>query len=272
MTRKILVYPYLLWAIIFIIVPLLLIVYYSFTQFGTGSFTLANFIRVFEPTYVNVMINSISLAFKSTVICFIIGYPAAYIMAEKDLNTKSALLFLFVVPMWMNLLLRTYAWLTILENNGLINSFLAFVGLPKLELLYTEGAVILGMVYNFLPFMILPIYTVLKKMNKSIIEAAEDLGADSINVFFRVVLPLSVPGIMSGVTMVFMPAVTTFIISNLLGGGQFILIGNLIERQFLQVGDWHLGSALSVVLMVIVLISMAIFSIFDREEEGGGLF
>lgn len=271
MTRKAAAAPYLLWAAIFIVVPLLLIVYYSITQSNFDHITFDNFKRAFEPTYVRVMIRSVTLAFNSTVVCLLIGYPVAYIMADKQLKISSALLFLFLVPMWMNFLLRTFAWLTILENNGILNSMLAFIGLPKVNLLYTDGAVILGMVYNFLPFMILPIYTVLKKMDQSIIEAAEDLGADSKNIFLRVVLPLSIPGVMSGIAMVFMPAITTFIISNLLGGGQFILIGNLIERQFLQVGDWHFGSTLSVILMVIVLISIAVLSIVDDDNKGGGL-
>jgi spermidine/putrescine transport system permease protein len=169
--------------------------------------------------------------------------------------------------MWMNFLLRTYAWLTILENNGIINNLLAFFGLPRQQLIYTDGAVMLGMVYNFLPFMILPIYTVLTKMDHSLIEAAQDLGANSKQVFAKVIFPLSIPGIASGVTMVFMPAVSTFIISNLLGGDQYMLIGNLVEQQFLRVGDWGFGSALAVIMLIIILISNTVFTLYDKEAE-----
>ncbi len=273
--KKYAAYPYVVWAIIFIVIPLFLILYYAFTQTnddGTVIFTLNQFKRAFEPIYVNVMWRSVLLAFFATLICFLLGYPTAYIMAKNKRGNKSTLLFFFLVPMWMNFLLRTYSWLTILEQNGLINTIIAAMGLPKLNLLYTPEAVILGMVYNFLPFMILPIYTVLKKMDNSILEAAQDLGANRLSIFLRIVLPLSIPGVLSGVTMVFMPSVTTFVIPNLLGGGKELLIGSLIEQQFLRVGDWHFGSALSVVLMVIILVSMAFFNVVDQESEGGGLF
>lgn len=174
--------------------------------------------------------------------------------------------------MWMNFLLRTYAWLTLLEKNGVINSLISLIGLPKMELLYNQGAVVLGMVYNFLPFMVLPIYSVLIKIDKSIIEAAEDLGANSREIFKKVIFPLSLPGVISGITMVFMPAVTTFVISRLLGGGQFTLIGNLIEHQFVYTGEWGFGSALSIVMIILILFSMAIMSKYEKENEGGGLF
>ena len=264
-------YPYLVWMAVFIIVPMALIFYYSLTVYTDGHavFSLGNFARSVEPVYLKVMWRSVTLAFVCTAISLGLGYPAALIMAEKDFDKKGAILFLIIMPMWMNFLLRTYAWLTILERNGLINTALGYIGLPKIDILYTDAAVVLGMVYNFMPFMILPIYTVLKKMDQSVIEAAQDLGANAVNVFLRVVLPMSVPGVISGVTMVFMPAVTTFIISNLLGGKQFILIGNLIEQQFLTVYDWNFGSAVSVILMVIILISMAVISAVDRDAEGG---
>ena len=263
-------YPYLIWMLLFIIIPLGLILYYSFTTNVDGKtvFTLSNFARSFEPIFIRVMLRSMRLALISTLICLGLGYPAALIMTEKNFDQKGTILFLIIMPMWMNFLLRTYAWLTILERNGLLNTVLEFFNLPAVNILYTESAVTLGMVYNFIPFMILPIYTVLKKMDQSVIEAAQDLGANSFNVFFRVILPLSLPGVISGITMVFMPAVTTFIISNLLGGMQFILIGNLIEQQFLTVYDWHFGSAISVILMVIILFSMAVIAMVDREPEG----
>ena len=266
--------PYLIWAFVFIIIPILLIIYFSLsveTENGL-AFSWSNYTRAFEPIYLQVMWRSILLALISTVICVLAGYPVAYIMASKEYSAKGFLLFLFLVPMWMNFLLRTYSWIAILESNGIINSILKAIGLTQLNLLYTDNAVILGMVYNFLPFMILPIYTVLKKMDQSLIEAAQDLGANNSLVFINLILPLSTPGVISGVTMVFMPAVTTFIISSLLGGGQYMLIGNLIERQFLKVYDWHFGSAVSVILMVMVLVSAGIFSMVDKGGEGGALF
>ncbi len=273
--NKAVAYPYLVWMVLFTLVPLVLVLTYALTVAspdGGLAFTLVHVKRAFEPLYINVMWRSVVLAFFATLICLLLGYPAAYIMADRKLDTRSTLMFLFLVPMWMNFLLRTYSWLTILEQNGLINTLLASVGLPKLNFLYTPQAVVLGMVYNFLPFMILPIYTVLKKMDLSLVEAAQDLGAHHGQVFWRVVLPLSIPGVLSGVSMVFMPAVTTFIIPNLLGGGKELLIGSLIEQQFLRVGDWHFGSALSIVLMVMILISMAFMNAVDQNGEGGGLF
>ena len=252
--------------IIFTVIPLLLMAYYS-VRTADGDI-LGNYKRVFEPVYLSVVWRSILLAIQSTILCFVFGYPIGYILAGKDFDTRTFILFLILVPMWMNFLLRTYAWLTILENNGIINTLLEYFGFEKRTLLYTDQAVLLGMVYNFIPFMILPIYTVLKKMDVSVIEAAQDLGANPANVFVRIVFPLSLPGVISGVTMVFMPAVTTFVISNLLGGGKVILIGNIIERQFLNVGDWGFASALSVVLMIIVLVSMGIFSLVDKDSDG----
>jgi len=266
--------PFLIWAFVFIIVPIALTIYYSLTvETDSGMvFSWANYTRAFEPTYLIVMWRSILLALLSTVICVLTGYPIAYIMASKEYASRGFLLFLFLVPMWMNFLLRTYSWIAILENNGIINTFLKAIHMPALKLLYVDQAVVLGMVYNFLPFMILPIYTVLKKMDQSLIEAAQDLGANNRGVFLKLVFPLSIPGVISGITMVFMPAVTTFIISSLLGGGQYMLIGNLIEQQFLRVNDWHFGSAVSVILMALVIISVGIFSMVDKDSEGGALF
>ncbi|HOJ79909.1 MAG TPA: ABC transporter permease [Clostridiales bacterium] len=267
-------YPYILWMIIFTIVPLLLVLYYSFTRTenGTVVFTLDNFIRVMEPTYLKVLWRSIVLAVISTVVCFILGYPVAMILAGKDISRKSTLVMLMVVPMWMNFLLRTYAWMTLLDRKGVINSILGTLGLPQVHLLYTDFAVVLGMVYNFLPFMVLPIYSVLIKIDRSLIEAAEDLGSDNLTVFRKVIFPLSLPGVASGVTMVFMPAVTTFIISKLLGGSQYMLIGNLIEDQFMRVYDWNFGSAVSIIMMLLILLSMGVMSRNDKEGTGGALF
>ncbi|SCY79639.1 ABC transporter permease [Alkaliphilus peptidifermentans] len=266
--------PYIIWMTIFIVFPILLILFFGITIRTDEGFKLSleNFQRFFEPIYLLVLWRSIRLAFISTVICLILGYPMAMILANKDLKMKNTLVLLFVIPMWMNFLLRTYAWMTLLERGGIINSFLSLLRIPPINLLYTEEAVILGMVYNFLPFMVLPIYSVLIKIDKSLLEAAEDLGADSYTVLRKVIFPLSIPGVISGITMVFMPAVTTFVISRLLGGGQFTLIGNLIEQQFLFVGDWNFGSAISIVMIILILISMGFMSKYEKENEGAGLW
>lgn len=269
-------YPWLIWSAIFVILPLVLIVFYSFSSPGVNgehTFTLSNFTRFFEPIYLNVLWRSTWIAVLTTVFCFVLGYPVAYILASKEYEAKTTLLFLFIVPMWLNMLLRTYSWLTILETNGIINNFLAYLGFEKVHFLYTDFAVILGMIYNFLPFMILPVYTVLTKIDKSIVEAAQDLGANSKQVFRKVTFPLSMPGVVSGVTMVFMPALTSFVVPNLLGGGQYILVGNLIEQQFLRVGDWNFGSAISTIILIIMVVTMYGFGAFDKQEEDmGGLF
>jgi spermidine/putrescine transport system permease protein len=267
-------YPYIFWMIIFTVIPLLLLLYSSFTvnRDGHDLFSLANFARFFEPIYIKVLVRSLILAGLSTFLCLLIGYPAAMILARQKLSRRNTLVLLIVLPMWMNFLLRTYAWMALLERRGLINSFLGTLGIQPLSLLYNDFAVTLGMVYNFLPFMILPVYSVLSKIDYSMIEAAEDLGANPSQTFWRVTFPLSLPGVISGITMVFMPAVTTFVISRLLGGGQYMLIGNLIEQQFLTVGDWNFGSAISVVMMLIILVGMGFTSRYEKEQEGGGLW
>lgn len=265
--------PYILWVLIFTLIPLFLILYYSFTiKTPEGmAFSLENYKRFFDPLYIDVLWRSIQLAFTSTVICLVFAYPLAMILAGKEMSSKSIILLLVILPMWMNSLLRTYAWMTLLENNGIINTFLTSIGLSKLQLIYTDQAVVFGMVYNFFPFMVLPIYNVLTKIDKSIVEAAQDLGANSRYVFRKVTLPLSIPGVVSGIVMVFMPSLTTFVISSLLGGGQYTLIGNMIEQQFRTVNDWGFGSALSVILMAIILLSIGIMSRYDSMEQGGGI-
>ncbi|HHY09758.1 MAG TPA: ABC transporter permease [Firmicutes bacterium] len=270
MKRSYTTIPYLIWVALFTVIPLLLVVYYAFS--AEAEFTAANFARFFEPIYLKVLWRSVVLASISTLICLLVAYPAAMVMVSKAFSRKNVLMLLFVVPMWMNFLLRTYAWLTILERNGFINVVLSKLSLPNLNILYTNSAVVLGMVYNFLPFMVLPIYSVLSKIDERVLEAAQDLGANSLIVFLRIILPLSLPGVISGVTMVFMPALTTFVISRLLGGGQFTLIGNLIEQQFLVVGDWGFGSAISLVMIVLILFSMAIMSFFEGEEKEAALW
>ncbi len=268
--------PYVVWSIIFIVVPLLVVVYYGITiptDDGSFVFSLENFKKFFTPLYLGVLWRSALYAAISTVICLIIGYPAALILSSRELKHKSIMMFLIVIPMWMNLLLRTYSWLTILENEGLINQFLRFIGVigseQSIQFLYGEGAVIFGMVYNFLPFMILPIYSVMDKMDHSILNAAEDLGANKFNVFRKVIFPLSVPGIVSGITMVFVPAITTFAISSILSGNNVNLIGNVIEKQFGIGGDWNFGSTMSLVLMILILVSMFFTSDSEKESQGG---
>ena len=265
--------PYIVWSTLFIVIPLIIIVFFSFTQETASgySFTLENFKRVLNSQYISVFKRSLILAFESTVLCLILGYPVAYFISKMKSNKRNILIMLFIVPMWMNFLLRTYAWLPILGKNGVINNFLSAIGLNTINILYTDAAVLLGMVYNFLPFMILPIYTVLIKMNNSLIDAAADLGANKRQIFTKVIFPLSMPGVITGITMVFMPAVSTFVISRLLGGGQYMLLGNLIETQFTTMGDWNFGSALAIFMMIIILISMAIMNKFEGTEsmEGG---
>jgi spermidine/putrescine transport system permease protein len=274
MRRTWLAWPYIFWMLIFTVVPLFILLYLSFTvKNGTiDVFSVANFHRLFEPIYLKVVWRSLYLAIISTALCLLLGYPVALILAGQSYRRKNTMILLLILPMWMNFLLRTYAWLTLLERNGLINTFLTAWGWGPLNLLYNDFAVTLGMIYNFIPFMILPIYSVLNKIDRSLIEAAEDLGANPSAVFWRVTFPLSMPGVISGITMVFMPAVTTFVISRLLGGGQYTLIGNLIEQQFLTVGDWNFGSAISVLMILIILVSMGFASRYEKGQEGVGLW
>ncbi len=267
--------PYILWSALFIVIPLFLIVFFGFTKMEGGAyvFSLENFKELMNPLYFKVFWRSIRLAVISTILCLLIGYPTAYIISKSKASRQNTLLMLAIIPMWMNFLLRTYAWSAILGREGILNTVLNAIGLNSVNILYTDSAVLLGMVYNFLPFMILPIYTVLSKMDQDLINAAKDLGANGRQVFSKIIFPLSMPGVVSGITMVFMPAVSTFVISKLLGGGQFMLIGNLIEQQFMSVGDWHFGSAISLFMMIVILITMAIMNRFsdDSEKEGGGL-
>lgn len=266
-------YMYLLWTIIFILFPLILISIYSFNGnvgpgLGNYSFSLNNYKDFLDPLYVNVLFTSLWLSLLSTLLCLLIGYPIAYIISRMPARKRNSLILLFVIPMWMNFLLRTYAWLTLLGNNGLLNKFFAIFGLGPFNLMYNYKAVLLGMIYNFLPFMVLPIYSVMIKMDKNLIDAAKDLGADDKKVFLKVILPLSKSGIYTGITMVFIPAISTFVISNLLGGNKFYLIGNLIEQQFTFTGNWGFGSAISIYLIIIMLIFLAITG-FDLKKIRG---
>ncbi len=265
--------PFAVYALIFILAPLILIVFYSFAG-PNGGLTLEHYKAFFnfeDPVYLQVLWRSIKVAAVSTLICLALGYPMAYILSKMRPGLRDTMVFLFVLPMWMNFLLRTYAWMTLLERTGLINTLLGKLGLGPLDLMYTQGAVILGHVYDFLPFMILPIYNVLVKIDSSVVEAAQDLGANRFVVFRKVIFPLSLPGVISGVSMTFMPAVSTFIISRLLGGGQQALIGDIIENQFKVVGNWGLGSAMSVALMVLILAAMNVARKYEDENAGGNV-
>ena len=257
--------PYILWMTEFIIEPIAMVAYFAFTT-SQGSFTLENIKAVGQ--YTNIFARSIRLAAIATVICLVISYPAAFILARMNKSVQSTMLMLVMLPMWMNFLLRTYAWMTLLGNNGIINSLLSLIGIGSVKLLNTQGAVVLGMIYNYIPYMILPLYSIMVKIDKSVMEAAQDLGCNGAQVLWRVVLPLSLPGIISGITMVFVPAISTFIISRMLGGGSELLIGDLIEMQFLgNAYNPNLGAAISLVLMVIVLIIMTIMNRFGDNDE-----
>ncbi len=268
---KLLSAPYTVWMTVFIVLPMLLVGYFAFTD-KSGSFTMENILSVGQ--YSNVFLRSIWLGAVATAVSLGLGYPLAYIISKVNVRRQNIMVMLVMLPMWMNFLLRTYAWMTLLEDNGLINSALAAVGLPRVHMINTAGAVVLGMVYNYIPYMILPLYSVLTKIDRSVIEAAQDLGANSREVFWKVVVPMSMPGVISGVTMVFVPAVSTFIISKMLGGGGNLLIGDLIDMQFLgSAYNPNLGSAVSLVLMVIILICIGIMNQFDDGEavDGGGM-
>lgn len=266
--QKLCASPHLVWSAIFIVVPLIMVAYYSFTN-ADGEFTLENIYRLGD--YTTTFLRSLWYGIVATLICLVIAYPLAYIISQMKLRVQTTMMMLVMIPMWMNFLIRTYAWMNILEDSGIINKFLGLLGLEPVHMINTGGAVILGMVYNFLPYMILPIYTVLAKLDKNLIEAAQDLGAGKIRVFSRVVFPLSVSGVVSGITMVFVPSVSTFYISQKLGGGTFALIGDVIEMQFQVSNNFNFGAALSLVLMVLILICMAFMNKFSGEEDGGGM-
>lgn len=275
--KKSFAYPYGVWLAVFILAPILMVVVYAFHN-ADGGFTLHNF--SYLPGFLPIFGRSFWLAFLSTVVCLALGYPMAYLMSRLSASKQSLCMMLIMLPMWINFLLRTYAWMSILENNGFINQFFRSIGLISflqshfgysldyIPLINTQGAIVLGMVYNFLPFMVLPIYNVLVKIDKDVISAARDLGAGNIQTFTKIILPLSVPGIISGITMVFVPALTTFVISNLLGGSKILLIGNVIEQEFQQGSNWHVGSGLSLVLMIFIIASMALIAKYDKDGEG----
>ncbi len=263
-------FPYLLWMIGFIIIPLVLILFYGLTS-QDGGFTLSNITMISDPVNRKALILSLALSIISTIICLILAYPLALILKNAKMNSNSFIVLIIILPMWMNFLLRTIAWQNILERNGILNNILRFFHLPVLNLINTPEAIVLGMVYNFLPFMVLPIYNVLIKIDQDVINAARDLGASTSQTFRKIIFPLSVPGVISGITMVFVPSLTTFVISTILGGSKIVLIGNVIEQQF-RLGNWHTGSGLSLVLMIFILLSMSVMSKYDKGNEGGNLW
>lgn len=266
--------PYIVWAVLMLVLPMGLIAVYSVMDQGnsivTFSFTLKHYAKFFtDSDFLLILWRSLLIALKTTVICLLLGYPAAYFIARSKGKVQNALILCITIPMWINMLVRTYAWIGLLSEGGVIQKLLSFFGLGNQELLYTEGAVLLGMVYNFLPFMILQIQTSLSKMDTSLLEASSDLGATPVQTFRRVTLPLSLPGVINGITLVFLPAVSSFFIPKLLGGGQYFLIGNMIENQFITVGEWNFGSAISMIMAVIMMLLMMAVRKVEIHNQGG---
>ena len=268
LSQKMLDKPYLLWSVLFIIVPLVMVVFYAFTD-KTGAFTFSNIAQI--KNYFPTSLLSVLYGLAATVICVLIGYPFAYALSKHSVNTQRTMVLLVMLPMWMNFLIRTYSLMTILGDSGVVNNFFNALGLKSVHMINTGGAVIFGMVYNFLPYMILPIYTVLSKLDNSLVEAAHDLGSGRATTFRRVILPLSLPGLLSGITMVFVPCVSTFYITQKLGGGQIVLIGDVIESQFQSANNYHLGAALSFVLMILIFVCLGVMNYFDDGTQDGGV-
>ena len=270
---KNLIKPYVFWSFLLIVVPLLLIVLYSVTA-GDNSvltihFTLDNFKKISDPVYLNVFIKSLKMGLITTGICVVFAYPMAYIIAKFDESVQDILILLVTIPMWINTLLRTYAWISLLSDNGIVNSLLKVLGINPVTMMYTDFSVVMGLVCDLLPFMVIPIHTSLAKMDYSLVEAANDLGANRFQTFTKVIFKLSIPGVISGVTMVFLLSISSFVIPSLLGGRQYVLIGNLIENQFISDGDWNFGSAISIILAIIILGLIRLMKKIDSEEAGG---
>ncbi len=262
--------PYLVWTAAFIVIPLLMIVFYGLTD-KNGAFTWENVASMGTPERMKALVLSLILSLTATAICLVMAYPLALILTNMKIGATAFITSIFIIPMWMNSLLRILAWQTLLERNGVINQFLEALHLPKQYLLNTPYAIAIGMIYDFLPFMLLPIYNALEKIDQNVLDAAYDLGANKLQTFWKVIFPLTIPGMISGIIMVFVPALTTFVISDFLGGSKVLLIGNVIEQQFTQVGDWNVGSGLSLVLMIFILISMALMQHYDKGGETAGL-
>lgn len=266
--RQLLAGPYLIWIIGFIVLPLAVIVYYAFTT-AEGGFTLENVAAIVNPVHLKSIGLSLKLGFICTLVCLLLAYPLAMILNSLKIKQQGFVVFIFILPMWMNFMLRILAWRLLLSNNGIINAIFQAIGIGTIKMLNTETAVVFGMVYDFLPFMILPIYNSMARIKQDTIDAARDLGANDFTILIKIIIPLTLSGIISGITMVFVPALTSFVISDLLGGGKVLLIGNVIEQEFMQGTNWNLGSGLSLVLMVFVIASMAFMNIFDKDGEGG---
>lgn len=266
--NKIIDKPYLVWAVLFIITPLIMVAYYAITD-KTGALTLSNIQQI--GNYFPTILLSILYGMVATIICLVLGYPFAYFLSRHTVKTQRTMVLLVMLPMWMNFLIRTYSLMTILGDSGVINNILSSLGLKEVHMINTGWAVILGMVYNFLPYMILPIYSVLSKLDNSLVEAAHDLGSNNLTTFRKVIIPLSLPGILSGITMVFVPCVSTFYITQKLGGGQIVLIGDVIEAQFQSANNYNLGAALSFVLMILIFICLGVMNYFDDGTEDGGV-
>lgn len=265
--RQFLAGPYLVWIIGFIILPLAMILYYAFFN-ENGAFTLEYLAHIASPINIHAMTLSLKLGLAATVICLVLAYPLAIILNNLQIKNQSLVVFIFMLPMWMNFLLRILAWKLLLNKNGVLNTILMSMGLDPIMILNTPAAVVFGMVYEYLPFMILPIYNSMARIKKDYIEAAHDLGANDFIIFFKIIIPLTLSGIISGIVMVFVPALTSFAVSELLGGGKVLLIGNVIEESFMQGMQWNAGSSLSLVLMIFVMVSMTIMNIFDKDGEG----
>ena len=264
--RKLLSGPYLFWSVSFIIIPLFMVVYYGLTN-DKGDFTLMNLAKMTSPENLKALGLSLLLSVISTAICLLLAYPLAMILSSLNVGKGSFIILMFILPMWVNFLLRTLAWQNLLENNGVINTVLRFFNLPVLNIINTPYAIVLGMVYDFLPFMVLPLYNVLSKIDQNVVSAARDLGANGFQTFRKIIFPLSLPGVISGITMVFVPSLTTFVISDLLGGSKVLLIGNVIDQTFTQGSDWHTGSGLSLVLTIFIVASMILVAKYDKEGE-----
>lgn len=264
MYKKLMAGPYLLWMIVFTLVPLLFVFYYGFTD-SDGSFTLSNITAIADKIHLEALGLSLLLAFLSTAICLLLAYPLALILSRNSSNSRSFVIFIFILPMWINFLLRIIAIRLLIADNGIINNILSFFHLPSMNIMYTPAAIVLGMVYDYFPFMVLPIYNALIKIDRNLLDAAGDLGANSWKKFIKVIFPLSIPGVVSGITMVFVPSISEFVIADILGGGKILLIGNIIEQEFNRGNNWNLGSGISIVLMIFIFISMMIA---DRKSSG----
>lgn len=271
MNKKYLSVPCFVWSIGFVIIPLLIVVYYGLTA-QDGGFTLENVKEIADPIHLKALYLSLVLSVISTFLCLLLAYPLAMILSKLRGKATGYIIMFFVLPMWMNFLLRTLAWQTLLDKSGVINEVLNFFNLPGINIINTPYAIVFGMVYNFLPFMLLPIYNVLIKIDKDVIDAARDLGANNFITFSKIIFPLSIPGVISGITMVFIPSLTTFVISDILGGSKILLIGNVIEQEFKFANNWHVGSGLSLVLMFFIIISMLILNKYDKEGEGNNIW